>query len=142
MSDFTIRPFEPADWPAAWELWRRELPGSHDASWDEARTASFLARNPGLSFAALRDGILVGTVMAGHDGRRGYVYHLAVAADCRGRGAGRALLGAAGDALAAAGIGKFHLFVQRANGKAEGFYERMDMVRRDDLTVWSRAIRE
>jgi ribosomal protein S18 acetylase RimI-like enzyme len=52
----------------------------------------FLRRNPALSLVAEEAGGIVGAVLCGHDGRRGYVHHLAVDKECRGRGIGRALV--------------------------------------------------
>ena len=142
MSPLEIRPFVMGDWPAAWTLWSRELAASHDDSWSRERTAAFLDRNPGLSFSATLDGILAGTVMTGHDGRRAYIYHLAVDRAHRRRGIGRALLCAARDALAAQGIEKYHLFVKHNNAGAMEFYRNMDLDRRDDLVVWSRTTKK
>lgn len=54
----------------------------------------YLQRNPGMSFVARSASRLVGWVMSGHDGRRGYLYHLAVVSDFRGRGIASRLVGA------------------------------------------------
>jgi ribosomal protein S18 acetylase RimI-like enzyme len=97
----------------------------------------FLARNPGLSFVALDSGELVGAVLCGHDGRRGYVHHLAVAERCRRRGLGTRLLDRGLDALRDAGIGKCHEFVFHASPFAELFWQRRGWERRDDLLMYS-----
>ncbi|MET0955723.1 MAG: GNAT family acetyltransferase [Cryobacterium sp.] len=68
---------------------------------------------------------LVGTVMVGHDGHRGWVYYLAVAADERGAGLGRELMQAAESWLTANGAVKLQLMVREANAQVIGFYTRL-----------------
>ncbi|WP_353217257.1 GNAT family acetyltransferase [Sandarakinorhabdus sp.] len=70
-------------------------------------------------------GRLVGTVMVGHDGHRGWVYYLAVADDCRRAGHGRALMAAALDWLRAAGMPRLNLMVRTGNDAVLGFYEAL-----------------
>src|SRR5918998_1219046 len=76
---------------------------------------AYLVRNPGLSFVARDADLLVGAVLAGTDGRRGYLQHLAVAPAYRGRGIGRVLAERVVGALTAAGIAKCHLMVRQEN---------------------------
>jgi len=68
---------------------------------------------------------LVGAVMGAYDGRRGWVYHLAVAQDRRRQGIGRQLMLALEAAMAARGISKVNLQVRADNAAAVGFYERL-----------------
>jgi ribosomal protein S18 acetylase RimI-like enzyme len=75
-------------------------------------------------FVAERDGELFGSVMAGFDGHRGWIYYLAVAETWRGRGTARALLDAAGEWLTAQGCPKVELMVREGN-PAAGLYERL-----------------
>jgi len=72
-----------------------------------------------------RDDRLVGTVMVGHDGHRGWVYYLAVAASERGAGLGRELMQAAESWLTANGAVKLQLMVREANAQVIGFYTRL-----------------
>lgn len=83
------------------------------------------------------DGTLVGTVMVGHDGHRGWVYYLAVDPEHRGSGTGRALMSAAELALREAGVPKVLLMVRRSNEEATGFYEHLGY-ERDDVDVFAR----
>lgn len=69
--------------------------------------------------------VLIGTVMVGHDGHRGWVYYLAVAPGHRRRGLGRALMSAAEEWVQARGIPKLQLMVRTDNGEAVAFYERL-----------------
>lgn len=133
-----IRPFLMEDYLRCYEMWSR-TPGmglSDSDSEDGIRT--FLERNPGLSFVA-EDGAggIQGTVLAGHDGRRGFLYHLAVSPECRGRGTGGELVMAALDALRAQGIVKCHIMVLENNAIGQAFWSRQGWLKRDDLFIYS-----
>jgi len=73
----------------------------------------------------------------GHDGRRGYIHHLAVSKPYRCQGVGRALAGQCLSALRAAGIHKCHLFVFDDNQEAIAFWKKMGWTQRIELTVMS-----
>ena len=79
-------------------------------------------------------------VLAGHDGRRGFLYHLAVDASARGKGLGRTLVQRSLDALRDAGIPKCHLMVFRNNGDGHAFWQRLGWRRRGDIDVHTLAI--
>ena len=97
----------------------------------------YLERNPGFSFAAWVGGVLVGGVLCGHDGRRGYLHHLAVHPDHRRRGIGRALVHACLNSLAVVGIDKCHLFVRTDNPDARAFWQHLGWQQRADIEVFS-----
>ncbi|NPA30688.1 MAG: GNAT family N-acetyltransferase [Chloroflexi bacterium] len=139
MTHYFLRPFTLADYPAAYALWER-TPGIGLSRADEAPAiARYLARNPGLSFVIYDEhGALVGTVLCGHDGRRGYLHHLAVEPTHQGRGLGRLLVERSLEALAAADIDKCHLFVYVGNARGQAFWSHIGWTRRHDLVVFSR----
>ena len=97
----------------------------------------YLQRNPGLSFVAEQGGQVVGTIMAGHDGKRGYIQHLAVAHDCRRRGIGRRLTEICLEALSEQGILKSHVHVYAHNESGRRFWEQNGWHVRDELAVYS-----
>jgi ribosomal protein S18 acetylase RimI-like enzyme len=118
-------------------LWRQcEGIGLSDAD-SEASIASYLGRNPGLSFLARVDRTLAGAVLCGHDGRRGYLHHLAVHPRFRRQGIGGQLVRRCLDALRAVGIGKCHLFVLNRNGDGIAFWEAVGWTRRMDIGILS-----
>ena len=86
----------------------------------------YFERNPNISQVALASGVVVGAVLCGHDGRRGYLHHLAVAPGYRGRGLGRDLVAACTQQLADAGIKACNLFVENDNGNARSFWRYHD----------------
>jgi N-acetylglutamate synthase len=107
-----------------------------DADSREA-TERYLARNPGLSFVAEYDGRVVGCVMCGHDGRRGYLQHLIVVPQLRNRGLGRKLWNCCLDQLEKLGILKTHLDVLVTNDPANRYWANAGWVRRDDIYRFS-----
>lgn len=86
--------------------------------------AEYLKRNPGLSRVAEIDGKIVGAVMCGHDGRRGWIYHLAVAPEYRGRGVGKVLLDDCVRGLQEAGLKRAIILVEGRNAAGYKFWLR------------------
>ena len=107
-----------------------------DADSREA-TARYLERNPGLSFIASIEGAIVGCVMCGHDGRRGYLQHLAVSQQHRRRGIGSALVETCLAKLEGLGILKTHIDVLLENQQAHEFWRRHGWHQRDDILRYS-----
>lgn len=83
---------------------------------------------------------LVGSIMAGHDGHRGWVYYLAVDPDYRGHGFGRELMEEAGLWLASRGAPKLELMVRDGNDSAARFYEALGF-ERQDVTVYGKWLK-
>ena len=97
------------DYEQVVQLWRAtEGVGLHDYEDSKAGIAQYLARNPGMSLVWREAKQIVGAVLCGHDGRRGYLHHLAVATTYRGRGIGVRLVEHALRKLAQEGICKCH----------------------------------
>lgn len=97
----------------------------------------YLKRNPGLSFVALDQERVVGSIMAGHDGKRGYIQHLAVAPDSRKQGIATFLVDLCLDALKAEGILKSHLMVLHDNSAAKQFWYNRGWGFRSDIDIYS-----
>ena len=133
----SIREMVMADYAAVIDLMRR-APGVSVRDADSAAAiARFLERNPGLSFVAERDGGVLGCLMSGHDGRRGYLYHLAVDAACRRQGVATALVERCLGALERLDIHKMHVDVYRNNTAGESFWRAAGWLRRDELHRFS-----
>jgi ribosomal protein S18 acetylase RimI-like enzyme len=134
MAEFSIAEFCIEDFDAAIALWKSTEGIGLSSADTRERIAFYLERNPGLSFVARANGEMIGAVLCGHDGRRGYLHHLAVLNGWRGRGVGRALTNAALAGLQALGIDKCHLFVYADNqvGREfwvhEGWKERLNLM--------------
>jgi len=124
----SIRTFDAAsDSDAVLALWQQAFPEYGDPRKPHRdprlSIANKLAVQPELFFVAVRNGDVVGTVMGGYDGHRGWIYSLAVAPEARGLGYGRALVAHAERALAALGCLKVNLQVLAAKDDVRGFYE-------------------
>ncbi|HUJ73854.1 MAG TPA: GNAT family N-acetyltransferase [bacterium] len=129
-----------ADYDAAISLWQRtEGVGLSQA--DEAQNIRhFLLHNPGMSFVAEDGGEVVGAVLCGTDGRRGFLHHLAVDASRRRSGIGRGLVDRCLDALAAHGMRKCHIFVMSDNLEGKRFWQRLGWEERTTLVVMSHDV--
>jgi len=133
----TITPFTLQDYDEALALWKSS-PGIGLSQADSREAiAFFLERNPGLNFVARASGQLVGTLLCGCDGRRGYLYHLAVHPDFRRQGIGRALVDACLNGLRRLGIQKAHLFVYTDNQDAIAFWRSTGWYPRPELMIMS-----
>jgi len=136
----TFRTMEIADYDAMIALWRRiEGLVLSDADEREAIEA-YLKRNEGMSFVCEAEGKLAGTMMCGHDGRRGFIYHAAVDPDYRGRGIARRLAEMSLDKLREAGIDVCHLFVLEDNDAGDRFWTAAGWRRRSGFYVYSRDV--
>lgn len=134
---------KPEDYDGVCHLWF-SCAGMGLNDLDDSREGieAFLERNPTTCFSAWEDGKIVGSILCGHDGRRGYIYHTAVLHDYRGRGIGTKLVQAALKGLEEAGIHKAALVVFSGNQAGNAFWERQGFSLREDLTYRNKALRE
>jgi ribosomal protein S18 acetylase RimI-like enzyme len=102
----------------------------------------FLARNPNTCLMAGMDGEIAGVILAGHDGRRGYIYHMAVAEEHRRNGVGTALVERCLEALRAEDIHKVALVAFKYNEAGNAFWQKMGFAVREDLNYRNRALVE
>lgn len=135
-----IREMTIEDYEDVYALWdASEGIGLSDADSKEG-IKRFLKRNPMLSFVAMDKGEIVGAALCGHDGRRGYIHHLAVIPSHRREGIGRSLVGRCMYALMRIGIGKCHLFVFGENQEAIDFWETLGYSQRVELVMMSQQV--
>jgi ribosomal protein S18 acetylase RimI-like enzyme len=102
--------------------------------------AQILARNPGLCCVALHQGELAGAVLCCHDGRRGYLYHLAVAEKFRRQSVGRRLVERCQSQLQAVGIRRCTIFLVADNEAGEQFWLQTGWRERTDLKAFARDL--
>ena len=138
-----IRNMTISDYDRVYALWLScSGMGLNDVDDSREGIERYLRRNPATVFVAEEGNEIVGVIMAGHDGRRGYIYHTAVHPDARKKGIGRALVGAALEALKAEGITKAALVAFERNKEGNAFWEQMGFSERNDLTYRNRTLRE
>lgn len=102
----------------------------------------FLNRNPETCFVAEKEQRIIGVIIAGNDGRRGYIYHTAVNPDHRNQGIATDLVNEAMRALKSLGINKTALVVFSKNSDGNAFWEKIGFTSREDLVYRNKAITE
>lgn len=122
------------DYHDAYALWTASNGvGLRSLDDSEVGIQKFLCRNPLTNFVYLENNQIKGVILCGHDGRRGYIYHMMVEASLRGQGIGQALLEQAKKALINEGINKVALVVFSENEIGNSFWEKNHFQRREDL---------
>ncbi|MBR7037779.1 MAG: GNAT family N-acetyltransferase [Oscillospiraceae bacterium] len=138
-----IRTMTIDDYERVYALWLScKGMGLNDLDDSREGIGRYLERNPTTCLVAEADGAILGVILAGHDGRRGYLYHTAVSPDHRHEGIATRLLDAAMDALKAEGINKSALVVFSRNADGNAFWERMGFTEREDLVYRNKTLRE
>lgn len=139
----TIRKMVIEDYDAVYELWSK-IPGMGlndvDDSFDGI--SRYITRNPDTSFVAIDEDKFVGVILAGHDGRRGFIYHSAVLPEYRKQGIGRMLVDKALEALKEQGISKVGLLAFSANELGNKFWESMGFGSREDCVYRDKKLVE
>ena len=137
----TVRIMTINDYDKVYELWL-STPNMGLNNVDDSRegTTKYLERNPNTCFVAEQNHRIVGVILSGHDGRRGYIHHTAVAQDKQRKGIGRALVDAAISALKKEGISKVALVVFSENENGNAFWEKEGFSSRSDLVYRNKAI--
>lgn len=120
-----IRPYSEGDEAAVVALWTSVFGDEAPHNQPEVAIRDKLAVQRELFFVARLDGRVVGTIMAGYDGHRGWIYRVAVAPEVRRRGIGSALMRHAEQALKDRGCPKVNLQVHSANAGVAAFYEAL-----------------
>ncbi|MCH5266204.1 MAG: GNAT family N-acetyltransferase [Lachnospiraceae bacterium] len=131
------------DYDGVYDLWIN-TPGMGLNTTDDSRegVAKYLRRNPTSSFVADDNGKIVGAIMSGHDGRRGYIHHTAVLLQYRNQGIAKKLVEHAMSALEKDGINKVALVAFGKNEIGNGFWENVGFSARDDLVYRNKNIHE
>ncbi len=135
-----IRELHIDDYSEVYILWSRTAGVGLNEADSRENFKKFLLRNKGLSFCCKKDNRIVGTALCGHDGRRGYLYHVAVAEGYRGKGIGSLLVEKSLGKLEEEGINKCHLFVFADNLSGNAFWSSTGWTKRDDIFAYSKNL--
>ncbi len=119
---------------AMWQITTKRALSNAD---ERSQIERYLNRNKGMSQVAVINGKIVGTVLAGHDGRRGFIHHMAVLPEYRRRHIGHKLAEKAIACIAADGIDKTHIFCYQNNETGQNFWSDFGFEKRDDVFVFS-----
>ena len=141
--NYKIRIMQIADYPKIYRLWMG-ISGFGIRSIDDSKEGieRFLRRNPETSIVAEADGEIIGTILCGHDGRRGCFYHVCVKKEFRKQGIGKAMAVSAMKALQAEKINKVCLIAFLDNTVGNQFWKRVGWTFRDDLNYYDFTLNE
>lgn len=143
LTKFEIRVMTIDDYEKVYALWMScKNMGFNNLDDSREGIAKYLKRNPATCFVAEQGENIVGVILSGHDGRRGFIHHLAVAEDCRRQGIATELLECAVSSLAAEGINKVALLVFNRNAAGNAFWEKNGFTCREDLVYRNKALLE
>lgn len=136
-----IKTMSISDYADVYSLWL-SCKGMGLNSLDDSRVGieKFLIRNPDTCFVAEIDNKIVGSILAGNDGRRGYIYHTAVSPQYQKHGIGSTLVDTAIDSLKKLGINKIALVVFDKNKNGNAFWEKQGFTERNDLIYRNKTI--
>ena len=137
------RAMETEDYDQVYRLWQ-SIKGFGIRSLDDSRegVARFLKRNPTTSVVAVEDGEVVGSILCGHDGRRGCLYHVCVDEEYRRRGIGKAMVVKAMEELKKEQINKVCLIAFTRNDIGNAFWNTIGWTKRLDLNYYDFVLNE
>lgn len=138
-----IRTMTAKDYEQVHALWM-QISGFGIRSVDDSREGveRFLKRNPQCSIVAERDGNIIGSILCGHDGRRGCLYHVCVHPDFRKQGIGKAMVIQAMQALKREQINKVCLIAFTKNDIGNAFWKEIGWTKREDLNYYDFTLNE
>ena len=131
------------DYDGVYALWKK-IKGFGIRSIDDSREGveRFLKRNPTTSVVAVEDGKVVGSILCGHDGRRGCLYHVCVDEAYRMKGIGKAMVVFTMEALKKEGINKVSLIAFTQNDIGNAFWKEIGWTKREDLNYYDFTLNE
>lgn len=137
MDNITIRNMTIEDYDGVYKLWM-SIKGFAIRSIDDSREGveRFLLRNPDTSVVAAEQGRIIGSILCGHDGRRGCLYHVCVHEDYRMRGIGKKMVVHCMNALEREHISKVSLIAFTKNDIGNAFWKEIGWTRREDLNYY------
>ena len=140
---YEIRVMTMEDYEQVYDLWM-SIHGFGIRSIDDSKEGveRFLRRNPSTSMVAVVDGKVVGSILCGHDGRRGCLYHVCVAEQYRRHGIGKAMVVQAMNALKAEHINKVSLIAFTQNDIGNAFWKHIGWTKREDLNYYDFTLNE
>ena len=133
----TIRTMTIEDYEGVYALWMT-IKGFAIRSIDDAKEGveRFIRRNPTTSVVAVEDGKIVGSILCGHDGRRGCLYHVCVHEDYRKRGIGKSMVVYCMEELEKEKISKVSLIAFTQNDIGNAFWKGLGWTKREDLNYY------
>lgn len=136
-----FRLMQKSDYESVYSLWMKcKNMGFNNVDDSEKGISKYLERNSKTCFVCIRNEKVVGVILSGHDGRRGFIHHLAVDPDFRRQGIATELLSQAFNALKKEEISKVGLFVFAYNSDGNAFWEKHGFTLRTDINYRNKAL--
>lgn len=132
-----IREMTIDDYDEVYEMWQITTKRALSKADERDQMERYLKHNAGMSQVAVVDGKIVGTVLAGHDGRRGFIHHMAVLPEFRRKKIGHALAQTAIQKIREQGIDKTHILCYQNNETGQSFWRDFGFEKREDVFVYS-----
>lgn len=132
-----IREMTIYDYDEVYEMWQITTKRALSKADERDQMERYLKHNAGMSQVAVVDGKIVGTVLAGHDGRRGFIHHMAVLPEFRRKKIGHALAQTAIQKIREQSIDKTHIFCYQNNETGQSFWRDFGFEKREDVFVYS-----
>ena len=143
MGNMQIRTMTIHDYEKVYALWMScKNMGFNDIDDSKEGISRFLERNPNTSFVAMENDELQGIILGGHDGRRGYIYHMSVAENHRKKGIGSSLVEKCLESFKNEKISKVALLVFKYNETGNAFWEKQGFILREDINYRNIGLRE
>ena len=143
MENMQIRTMTIHDYEKVYALWMScKNMGFNDIDDSKEGISRFLERNPNTSFVAMENDELLGIILGGHDGRRGYIYHMSVAEKYRKKGIGSSLVEKCLASFKNEKISKVALLVFKYNEAGNSFWEKQGFIIREDVNYRNIGLRE
>lgn len=138
-----IQYFSINDYDDVYQLWNK-TPGVGLRNMDDSRESieRFLKRNPSTNFVAIENGQIIGVALSGHDGRRGYLYHVCVEETHRHKSIGRQLIEHVMEAMKAEQITRLALVCFQNNNKGNEFWSSLGWTKRTELNYYNIVLDE
>ena len=133
MIDLNIRVMTEDDYDSVARIWTNSSGVGVNPDDSKENISKYLERNPNTSFVAIENNEIIGAILAGHDGYRGFIHHTAVSTTHRGMGIGTKLVNAAVEAIRNEGINKVVLVAFKINKLGNNFWEKQGFKVREDL---------
>ena len=131
-----IRKMTIGDYEKLYDIWLKSGNVLNEIDDSKAGLEKYLLRNPDTCFVAEENGEIIGSIMSGHDGRRGYIQHTSVLASERRKGVGAALVNRAVEALKKEGVIKVALVALAHNESGNKFWEKMGFKDERDIVIY------
>lgn len=132
-----IRSMTIDDYEEVYALWQITTKRALSNADSKVNIKAYLDRNKGMSQVAVDNGKIVGTVLAGHDGRRGFIYHMAVLPQYRRHHIGRQLAQKAIEMISKDNIDKTHIYCYKDNFTGQNFWQSNGFEKREDIYDFS-----